>query len=371
MKQDDPKQNVTNRRGWLRYSAGAAALAVVQGKADAAGAGAITDVGGLRVGHFTDQRRPTGCTVVLFDRGAVAGVDVRGAAPGTRETDLLQPVNTVERVNAIVLSGGSAFGLDTASGVMRYLEEHGQGFHVGSIVVPIVPAAILFDLQVGDSRIRPDAEAGYAACQAATATGVQEGNVGAGAGATVGKFLGRRAAMKGGLGTASVAVGNSGLIVGALVAVNAVGDVFDWRSGRILAGALSNDGGEFADTVAQIAAGALLGPSTSPGRSGANSTIGIVATNAALTKAQATKVAQMAHDGFARSINPVHTAADGDTIFAAGTGSLRAPVDVTTIGVVAAEAMSEAVRRGVLNATSIPGYPAHRDLPANLRGNRK
>jgi L-aminopeptidase/D-esterase-like protein len=262
-----------------------------------------------------------------------------------------------------VLSGGSAFGLDTATGVMRYLEESRQGFHVGPIVVPIVPAAILFDLNVGDPKIRPDAEAGYAACRAAGARQVPEGNVGAGAGATVGKFFGLQSAMKGGLGTASIRLGG-GLVVAAIVAVNAVGDVIDARSGKILAGALTPDRKSFRDSAAQVAAGALLerAPQT-----GANSTIGIIATNARLTKTQITKVAQMAHDGFARSINPVHTPADGDTIFAAATGTASERADITTIGVTGAEAMARAIRRAVLTATSIPGYMAHRDLPAELR----
>jgi L-aminopeptidase/D-esterase-like protein len=304
--------------------------------------------------------------VLLFDGGAVAGVDVRGSAPGTRETDLLQPVNTVERVNALVLSGGSAFGLDAATGVMRYLEEAHQGFRVGPYIVPIVPAAILFDLSVGDGRIRPDAESGYAACRAAQASKMKEGNVGAGAGATVGKFFGSECAMKGGLGTANVRVGKTGIIVGAIVAVNAVGDVFDVRNGRTLAGALTPDHKQFRGSAAQIAAGALMTPNTARIVAGANSTIGIVATNATMTKTQMSKVAQMAHDGFARSINPVHTPADGDTIFAAATGT-AGKADVTTVGVAGAEAMAMAVRRAVLCATSIPGFLAHRDLPPNLR----
>ncbi len=280
--------------------------------------GSITDIGDIRVGHFTDNRRPTGCTVLIFEHGAVAGVDVRGSAPGTRETDLLNPTNTVQQINAIVLSGGSAFGLDTASGVMRYLDGHGMGFHMGSIVVPIVPAAILFDLNLGDPKIRPDARAGYAACEAASNSNVAEGNVGAGAGATVGKLFGLRYAMKSGLGTASANIGDSGLIVGAIVAVNAVGDVIDHETGKILAGARTPDGTALLGSMAQILAGATMHP-----RAGTNTTIGVVATNARLTKTEATKIAQMAHDGLARTINPVHTAFDGDTIFAAATGTSR------------------------------------------------
>ena len=312
--------------------------------------GSITDVGGLRVGQFTDGRRPTGCTVVLFDHGAVAGVNVRGSAPGTRETDLLNPINTVERINALVLSGGSAFGLDTASGVMQYLEEHKIGYRVGSIVVPIVPAAILFDLSVGDSKIRPNAESGYAACQTASNAPPREGNVGAGAGATVGKMFGMKAAMKSGIGTASVSIGSSGLVVGAIVAVNALGDVRDRQTGKILAGARTSDGQGFLDTMAQILSGATLARS----RAGGNSTIGIVATNAVLTKTEASKIAQMAHDGLARTINPIHTAADGDTIFAAATGTAAARASVTIIGSVAAEAMARAVNRAVLTAWDFP-----------------
>jgi L-aminopeptidase/D-esterase-like protein len=352
-----------DRRRWLQSTA-ALTAAVAHAQTGREGGGSITDIGGIRVGHFTETRRPTGCTVILFDHGAVAGVDVRGSSPGTRETDLLRPVNTVERVNAIVLSGGSAFGLDTATGVMRYLEENGQGYRVGPAVVPIVPAAILFDLNVGDSKIRPDAQAGYLACRAAVTGSALEGNIGAGAGATVGKSFGLRSAMKGGLGTASIRIGDSGLVVGAIVAVNAVGDVLD-SHGRILAGALTPDESQFRDTVSQIAKGAFL--ERPHGRTGANSTIGLIATNAAFSKTEMTKIAQMAHDGFARSINPVHTPVDGDTIFAAATCAVPIRADVSTIGVVAAEAMARAIRRAVLSATSIPGYRAHRDLPPELR----
>jgi L-aminopeptidase/D-esterase-like protein len=361
------RQSRFNRRGLLRRAAVAAAATGARGVQASASLGAITDVGSMRVGHFTDARRPTGCTVVLFEDGAVAGVDVKGAVPGTRETDLLQPVNTVERVNAIVLAGGSAFGLDAASGVMRYLEENDKGYRLGSVVVPIVPAAILFDLHIGDPKIRPDATAGYAACRAADGSHVPEGNVGAGAGATVGKFFGLHSAMKGGMGTASILIGKTEIIVGAIVAVNAAGDVFDARTGKILAGALMPGGERFRDTVARISAGELFENHGEGVKPGTNTTIGIVATNAAMSKTQMLKVAQMAHDGLARSINPVHTAADGDTIFAAATGTARAKVDITTIGVVAAEAISLAVHRAVLMATSIPGYPAHCDLPKSLR----
>lgn len=321
--------------------------------------GGITDVQGIKVGHFTETRRPTGCTVLIFEKGATAGVDVRGAAPGTRETDLLNPVNTVQQVHAILLSGGSAFGLDAATGVMRYLEEHGIGFHVGPNLVPIVPAAILFDLGVGDSKIRPNAESGYKACQAASTGNVQEGNVGAGTGATVGKMFGPKQAMKSGLGTASIRVGNTGIIVGAIVAVNAVGDVSDPSTGKIIAGARTPNGSGFLDSMRQIREGRLVQVPV-----GAHTTIGVVATNAAFDKAQTTKIAQMAHDGLARCINPVHTPNDGDTVFAVATGAIPARADHGAVGAIAAEAMSQAIVRAVMNARGIPGLPSHQDIAA-------
>jgi len=321
--------------------------------------GSLTDVGGLKVGHFTDTRRPTGCTVVLCEDGAVAGVDVRGGAPGTRETDLLNPVNTVQQIYGLCLSGGSAFGLDAASGVMRYLDEKGIGFPVSrSIHVPIVPAAVLFDLEVGNWKIRPTAESGYEACKNASPGPVVEGSVGAGAGATIGKMFGPQFAMKSGLGTASIRAGNTGVIVAAMVAANGVGDVYDPQSGKILAGARSENGKGFRDTMKQIRAGYAV----SMASMGKNTTIGVVATNASLTKAEATKVAQMTHDGYARAINPVHTPFDGDTVFALSTGALKEGVHVGSIGALAAEAMSEAIVRAVMNATGIPGYPSYRDL---------
>ncbi len=326
--------------------------------------GSITDVAGLRVGHFSDTRRPTGCTVILAPDGAVAGVDVRGAAPGTRETELLSPLNAVERVHAVLLSGGSAFGLDAACGVMRWLEERGIGVAVGAasggaptIRVPIVPAAILFDLFVGDASIRPDAAAGYAACDAASTDPVAEGNVGAGAGATVGKLFGMDRAMRGGIGSASVTV--DGVTVGALVAVNAVGDVVDPATGRIVAGARTPDGTALFGTLQAMLRGALPAP-LQPGTA---TTLGVVATDAVLTKAQAGKIAQMAHDGLARAINPVHTMADGDTIFALATGASGRSVNITLLGALGAEVMARAVLRAVRAATRLaePGLP---DLPA-------
>ena len=321
----------------------------------------LTAVAGLEVGHFTDSRRPTGCTVILARAGAVAGVDVRGSSPGTRETALLDPVNAIDSVHAIVLAGGSAFGLDAAGGVMRWLDERGAGASIGpTLRVPIVPAAILFDLWVGDSRIRPDADAGYAACEAASAGPVAEGNVGAGAGASVGKLFGIERAMKGGLGTASVCVG--GITVAALVAVNAIGDVVDPGTGKVVAGARTADGLGLADTMASLRRGEI------PARlqAGAATTIAVVATDALLTKAEATKVAQMAHDGLARSIDPVHTMGDGDVVFAMATGTAGRTAPATLVGALAASVLAEAVLRGVRAAVSIGGGGLP-DLPAASR----
>lgn len=319
----------------------------------------LTAVSGIKVGHHTLGARPTGCTVVLAEGGAVAGVDVRGSAPGTRETALLEPTNLVEQVQAVVLAGGSAFGLDAATGVVRYLEERNLGFPTAYGVVPIVPAAILFDLGVGGQpRIRPTADCGYAAAEAATDGPVQQGNVGAGAGATVGKLLGPGRAMRGGLGSASIALPN-GLVVAALVAVNASGDVIDPATGRVVAGVRTEDGRALADARALLRAGATLKP-----RIGENTSIGVIATNARLTKTQATKVAQMAHDGLARAIAPIHTMHDGDALFALATGRLADPADVSLIGALAADMVAEAVLRAVREATSLPGLPAARDLGA-------
>jgi L-aminopeptidase/D-esterase-like protein len=318
----------------------------------------LTAVPGLKVGHHTLAERPTGCTVILAEEGATAGVDVRGGAPGTRETDLLDPSNTVQRVHAVVLSGGSAFGLDAASGVARFLEERGVGFDVGVAKVPIVPAAVLFDLAVGGRPgVRPTAESGYLAARAATAAAVIEGNVGAGAGATVGKIAGPARAMKSGLGTDSISLPD-GLIVAALVAVNAVGDVLDPATGQLIAGVRTADGRGLADARKLL----RMGGFEPLGRPGENTTIGVVATNATLAKAQARKVAQMAQDGFARAIVPAHTPLDGDTIFALATGALSGEVNVMTIGALAAEVMAHAVVRAVRVATGLPGLPAARDL---------
>jgi len=337
----------------------------------AAGKG-LTAVSGIKVGHHTLTERPTGCTVILAEAGAVAGVDVRGGAPGTRETDLLDPVNMVQKVHAIVLAGGSAFGLDAAGGVMRYLEEKGVGFDAFVAKVPIVPAAILFDLGVGSSaKIRPTAECGYAAAQAATDAPVVEGSVGAGAGATVGKLGGPARSMKGGIGSATIVL-PSGLVVAALVAVNAVGDIIDPATGRVVAGVRGADGKGLADARTIVRSGALgrrdpdfdrkkPGSDGAP-RPGENTTIGVVATNAVLTKAEATKVAQMAHDGYARAISPVHTAGDGDTIFALGTGTLAGEGNASLVGALAAEVMADAIVRAATQATGLPGIPSVRDL---------
>jgi L-aminopeptidase/D-esterase-like protein len=318
----------------------------------------LTAVPGLKVGHCTLAERPTGCTVILAEAGAVAAVDVRGGAPGTRETDLLDPSNTVQRVHAVVLSGGSAFGLDAATGVVRFLEERGVGFDAGVARVPIVPAAVLFDLAVGDKpHVRPTAESGYRAAQAASDGPVAEGSVGAGAGATVGKIAGRDRAMKSGLGSAAI-VRADGLVVAALVAVNAVGDIVDPATGQLVAGVRTADGRRLADARKLLRTAGFV----PLGRVAENTTIGVVATNAALDKAQARKLAQTAHAGFARTIVPSHTPLDGDTIFALATGALAGAPDLTTIGALGAEAIAEAVLRGVRAAGGLPGLPAARDL---------
>jgi L-aminopeptidase/D-esterase-like protein len=315
----------------------------------------ITDVPGIEVGHATNAEALTGCTVVMCREGAVGGVDVRGLAPGTRETDLLRPGKLVQQVHAVLLSGGSAYGLAAADGVMRYLEERRIGFKVGASVVPIVPAAILFDLAIGDAAVRPDAAMGYGACQAASTEAVAEGNVGAGTGATVGKVLGPKRCMKGGLGSASRKSG--GVVVGAVVAVNAFGDVVDPLGGQIVAGARALQGGGFADTLRVMSS--FIGRTA---LSLTNTVIGVVATNAKLSKAETNVVASMAHDGLARAIRPCHTLFDGDTIFSLSTGARRGNVGV--VGALAAEAMAEAILRGVRAAKGVAGVPSIGDLAA-------
>ncbi|MDX1377339.1 MAG: P1 family peptidase [Anaerolineales bacterium] len=321
---------------------------------------AITDVRGIEVGHAQNDNALTGCTVILSRKGAVAGVDVRGSAPGTRETDLLNPINLVEKVHAITLAGGSAFGLDAASGVMKYLEENKIGFNTGVAKVPIVPAAILYDLGIGRADVRPDSAMGYEAAASASSAPPSEGNVGAGMGASVGKMFGAKLSMKSGEGTASMHIGG-GVIVGALVAVNAWGDVVDPNTNKIIAGLRSGKVGQarmggkeyFADTLAMMKK--PVGRSLMKLATRANTVIGIVATNAKLTKAQATKVAQMAQDGIARTIRPAHTMFDGDVIFALSTGNRKA--DVTSVGTFAAEVMAQAIVRGVRLAGDEGGLP--------------
>jgi L-aminopeptidase/D-esterase-like protein len=321
----------------------------------------LTAVTGLKVGHHTLSERPTGCTVILAESGAVAGVDVRGSAPGTRETDLLNPVNLVDKVHAVVLTGGSAFGLDAASGVMRFLDERGIGFTTPFGPVPIVPAAVIFDLGVGNPRIRPTADCGHRAASAASNLPVQEGNVGAGAGATVGKAAGASRAMKGGLGSASIRTPD-GLIVTALVVVNAFGDVIDPATGSVMAGVRTADGRSLADVRVLLRAGAGTDRPF-----GMSTTIGVIATNATLTKTEATKVAQMAHDGIARAVAPAHTMFDGDTLFALATGERGGPANVSAIGALAADAVTDAIVRAVRAATGVPGFPAARDLQPAVR----
>ena len=325
----------------------------------------LTSISGLSVGHWTNLDAATGCTVVLCPGGAVAGVDVRGGAPGTREIALLDPVCSVQKVHAILLSGGSAFGLAAADGVMRWLEERGHGFDVGVAKVPIVPAAILFDLGIGRADVRPDAAAGYLACQAASNGPVAQGNVGAGTGATVGKMLGFGQATKGGLGSAAKVIGK-GIVVAALVAVNAIGDIIDPNSGAIIAGARRPVVGGFADSMAF--AESRLGQTIAE-MANRNTTLAVVATNVALSKVECTKVAQMAHDGLARTIRPVHTAFDGDTIFALSAGEKTG--DASLVGAVAADVLAQAVLNAIWAAEGSHGIPAARDLKGGREEGKK
>jgi L-aminopeptidase/D-esterase-like protein len=315
--------------------------------------GSITDVPGIKVGHYTDKKAATGCTVILCESGAVAGVDVSGSSPGTRETDLLRPGNLVEKVHAIVLSGGSAFGLDTATGVMKYLEEQGFGYETSAGKVPIVPAAIIFDLNIGDSKIRPGANEGYQACQAASNGKVAEGCVGAGTGATVGKILGIERAVKSGLGTASQKIARD-VVVAASVVVNAVGDVIEPGTGKILAGPRKPDAsgflstsklwkGEFKEAVPPF-----------------NTVIGVVATDAKLSKTEASKLAYLAQVGIARTIDPCHTLYDGDALFALSLGEKTA--DINALGAAAAEVVAEAIVRAIQKAETLAGVPAAKDV---------
>jgi len=322
----------------------------------------LTEVEGLRVGHETLSGRPTGCTVVLVDgEGASGGVSQRGGAPGTRETDLLSPLNLVDKVNAIVLSGGSAYGLDAAQGVVRYLEERKIGWNVGAAgVVPIVPSAILFDLGFGgDPKIRPTADCGYKAAMAASDAAVAEGNIGAGAGATLGKVAGRDRSMKGGIGSASIRLPD-GLVVAALVAVNAVGDVVDPATGLVVAGVRTPDGKSLADARQLLRDGSLQ-RAIAP-RAAENTTIAVVATNARLTKTDTNRVALMADDGLAKALSPSHTIGDGDTVFALATGRWAGQAEASIIGALAAEVLAEAIVRAAVQAQSLGGLPSAREL---------
>jgi L-aminopeptidase/D-esterase-like protein len=325
----------------------------------------ITDVPGIRVGHAQNEEAFTGCTVVLCEGGAVGGVDQRGGAPGTRETDALHPMHVVEHVHAVMLAGGSAFGLDAATGAVRYLEERGVGLNVGVARVPIVPAAILFDLAFGRADVRPDAAMGYQACQNASSDPPAEGNVGAGCGATVGHILGMGQAMKSGIGCASLDLGQ-GVVVGAIAAVNPLGDVVDPSNGMILAGTRTLQKGPirvggmdyFADTLAVMKT--LVGRTVLSFAARGHTVIGVVATNASLNKEQINKVAQMAQDGLARAVRPAHTMHDGDTIFALSTGNKN--VDVNIVGAFAAEVFAQAIVRAVKAAKPAGGLPAWADL---------
>jgi len=333
--------------------------------------GSITDVPGIRVGHYTDTRRPTGVTVLLFDeKGAATGVDFDGSAPGTFQVSLLQPVSFIQEIWGIVLSGGSSFGLASVPGAVRYLEEQKVGLGFGVGLVPIVCGAIIYDLQVGDASIRPDADAAYKASKAAKIQGVEQGNVGAGAGATVGKMLSPwgMPGMKSGVGMASMRVGE--VVIGALMVVNAAGDVIDWKTGKTIAGARRADGKGFAGTPDVLR--------TNPPRSGAraaitpedpvfqSTTIGVVATNATFNKTEMTKIAIMANCGAARCINPYHTPGDGDTLFGASTRRIESPLSLSVVGSLAAEVVSEAILQSVKSATSILNWPAYRDYTTKL-----
>lgn len=312
-------------------------------------------VPGIRVGHHTDTEALTGCTVVLCEPGAAAGVDVRGSAPGTRETDALRPGNAVTEAQAVLLTGGSAFGLDAATGVVRYLEERGYGFSAGGHRVPIVPAAVLFDLSVGDGGVRPDSHSGYSACLDASEGVDAEGSVGAGTGATLGKLLGPGMAMKGGLGVCRVEMGD-GVVVGAVVAVNAVGSVVDPDTAEVVAGPRTPAG------VVDAAEALVGGAPASGGLPGQNTTIGVVATNARLDKGQANKLASVAHDGIALSVRPAHTMSDGDTMFALATARTGAGVDMHRLCAAATICTARAIVRGARAATGLGGIPAASEL---------
>lgn len=315
--------------------------------------GYLTDVKGVKVGHSTNLSAMTGCSVIIFEEGATGGIDVRGSAPGTRETDIFDEKKTVDKIHAVVLSGGSAFGLDSASGVMKYLEESNIGFDVGVTKVPIVPAAVIFDLEVGDYKIRPDKEMGYAAAVSANESENRQGNIGAGAGASVSKLKGMEFAMKGGLGSASLK--NGDLVVSALVVVNAVGDVYDYKTMKRLTGVYDLDKNELSSSYDILKMG-----QASEHLKNKNTTIGIIATNAKLSKSEANKVSEMAHNGLARSINPIHTTLDGDTIFTSATNKVDS--DVNIVGTMASEVMSMAITNAIKSAETYKDIIAYTDL---------
>ncbi len=320
-------------------------------------------ISGIKIGHVTDLVNATGCTVVLSERGSVGGVDVRGSAPGTRETDLLRPGNLINEIHGVLLSGGSAYGLDAASGVMQYLEEKQVGYQVGKSVVPIIPAAIISDLNIGNHQVRPNAEDGYRACEVASTDNVMEGTVGAGTGATVGKAFGLASATKGGLGIFSHEI-EPGLIIFALVVVNSWGDVVDPDTGRIVAGPRDKNSAGFVNTIDLIA-----NPESAldPNQIGAgnNTTIGILITNADIDKAQANKLAGRGQDGIALAVRPAHTMADGDTVFTLATGTWQGEIDhrlLTKVGAIAAVVMSKAIVRAVSNADGLAGIPSIKEI---------
>lgn len=318
----------------------------------------IQKLQGVRIGQAQDEAGGTGCTVILSEKGMAAGLDVRGGGPASRESELLKPMAAAQVIHAVVLAGGSAFGLGAADGVMQYLEERDVGFDVGVAKVPLVCQSDLFDLTVGDPLARPDKAMGYAACQGAEKSNYRDGNYGAGCGATVGKYAGMDCCMKSGIGSYAVQIG--ALQVGAVVAVNALGDIFDWRTGRKIAGLRSEDGTAFRSTEELMYADTKVVENKFTG----NTTIGAVITNAAFSKAALCKIAGMAQDGYARSIRPVHTTVDGDSIYALSTGTVAADQDL--VGALAAEVMSEAVTQAVKRAQSAYGYPAYEDFCHSL-----
>lgn len=315
--------------------------------------GYLTDVQGLEVGHSQSKEGITGCTVVICKEGATGGVDVRGGAPGTRETDLFKAENMIQKVHAIVLSGGSAFGLDAASGVMKFLEEEGIGFNVGVATVPIVASAVIFDLALGDPLIRPNLEMGYKASKSASQTENTQGNIGCGMGASVGKIMGPNNGMKSGIGSASISFGD--LVVSAIVSVNSFGDIYNHKTGEQIAGVYDYENKKLLNTI-EI----MTNNEVQLGFSIENTTIGVIGTNAILTKAEANKVSQMAQNGLARSINPVHSMMDGDTVFTMATNVVKS--DVNIIGTLAAEVMSRAISNGIKSAESINGLFAYSDI---------